>query len=91
MNQTLARLEQLRYVLLRLGVRQAGRFWANEPRVFASNLLGGAVTGAIAFIIGAFLLGIDVRRGENSLLVHFVRAIQGIVDVFRTMFERELQ
>jgi hypothetical protein len=84
-------LRELRHVLQRLGTAQVARFWSNQPMVFLSNLLGGTATGAVAFIVAAIILGLDINRGENSTVVHLVHALQTIAATFRTLFERELR
>lgn len=90
MIDTLESLRELRHVLQRLGARQAGRFWSNDSLVFLSNFGGGTAAGAVAFVIAAVLLGLDIHRGENSAVVHLVRAAQTIVLAIRAMVQEEL-
>lgn len=91
MIDTLKSLHELRQVLLRLGAQRVARYWSNDSAVFASNFVGGAAAGAAAFIVAAVLLGIDIHRGENSMIVHALRALQTIVMTLRSMVEQELQ
>ncbi len=91
MIDALQSLRELRHVLVRLGAQRVARYWSNESAVFASNFVGGAAAGAAAFIVAAVLLGLDIHRGENSMIVHALRALQTVVRIFRTMVEQELQ
>ncbi len=90
MTENLESLRKLRQVLMRLGARQTGRYWSNAFSVFLSNVLGGAAAGAAAFILAAILLGLDIHRGENSVLYHAVRAVQTIIETIRTQIQQEL-
>lgn len=91
MIDTLQSLRELRQVLQRLGAQRVARYWANDSAVFASNFMGGTAAGAAAFIVAAVLLGLDIHRGENSFIVHGLRAVQTIVTTLRAMMEQELQ
>lgn len=91
MNRSFQRVRELRHVLVRLGAGPSGRFWSNSWQVFASNLFGGAIAGAIASIFAAILLGLDLQRGRDSLLVHAVRILQILVLAIQTFVNRELQ
>jgi site-specific recombinase len=90
-SDTLRRLQELRHVLQRLGAQQAARYWSNQPRVFASNLFGGAVVGAVAFVVAALLLGLDVRRGDSSIIANFARAAQDVVATLKDTLDREMR
>ena len=90
MTDSLESLRELRHLLQRLGAQQAARFWSSASLVFASNFAGGTATGAGAFILAGVLLGLDIHRGENSAVVHVVRAVQSIIVTIRGMVEQEL-
>jgi hypothetical protein len=83
-------LRQLRVVLQRLGAQSVSRYWSSESRVFLSNFFGGAATGAAAFIFAALLLGLDIHRGENSFVVHLIRAAQAMVSALRQLIDQRL-
>jgi hypothetical protein len=90
-NETLERLRELRHVLQRLGTQSAARYWSNESLVFANNFLGGAIAGVIAFVFAALILGLDLKRGENSFAIHLLRALQIMVQAVRQVMEQELR
>ena len=54
-------------------------------------MVGGAITGAIASIFAAVLLGLDLQRGRDSLLYHAARILQMLVLAIQTFVNRELQ
>jgi hypothetical protein len=58
--------------------------------VFASNLFGGAATGAAASIVAAVVLGLDVHRGENSLMLHALRVAQTVIRTIQAVIAQEL-
>lgn len=91
MNTSFQRVRDLRHILVRLGAGPSGRFWSNGWQVFASNMVGGAITGAIASIFAAVLLGLDLQRGRDSLLYHAARILQMLVLAIQTFVNRELQ
>lgn len=91
MNETLDRLRELRHVLQRLGTQSAGRYWSNESLVFANNFLGGAIAGALAFVFAALILGLDLKRGENSFALHLLQALQTMTLAVRDLIEQELR
>ena len=91
MSETLERLRELRHVLHWLGAQRVALFWSNDSAVFASNFMGGTAAGAAAFIVAAVVLGLDIHRGENSVIVHALRALQTFVLLLRGMVEQELQ
>jgi hypothetical protein len=84
------RVRELRHILVRLGAGPSGRFWSSSWRIFASNLFGGAIAGAVASIFAAILLGVDLQRGRDSLIYHAVRILQTIVLAVQTLVNREL-
>jgi hypothetical protein len=84
-------LRELRHVLVRLGARQAGRYWSAAPLVFASNLLGGAAAGAAASIIAAVLLAFDAHRGSDSFLYHALQSTAAIVNTIRVLIDKEVR
>jgi len=84
------RVRELRNILVRLGAGPSGRFWSNSWRVFASNMFGGVIAGAVASIFAAILLGLDLQRGRDSLLVHAARILQVVVLAVQTLVNREL-
>ena len=90
MSTDFQRVRDLRHVLIRLGAGPSGRFWSSGWRVFASNLLGGMIAGAAASIFAAFLLGLDLHRGRDSLLYHAVRIAQAAIIAIKTIIIREL-
>jgi len=90
-TETLNRLRELRHLLQRLGVQPTARYWSNESRVFMSNLFGGAVAGAVAFIAAALLLGLDLKRGGNSFALHVLQGLQTIIIAMRQAIEQELR
>ena len=90
MSTSFQRVRELRHILVRLGAGPSGRFWSNSWHVFASNVFGGAITGAIASIFAAILLGLDLHRGRDSLLYHAARILQTVVLAVQTIVNREL-
>jgi hypothetical protein len=84
-------LRTLRRTIVRLGVPGAARYWRTPWAVFASNLAGGAAVGAIAFILAGLFVGLDVHRGDNSLVVRVLRAAQHDVAVVRSMVEETVR
>lgn len=91
MTEDLESLRELRHVLVRLGARQVGAYWASGPRVFASNLGGGVAAGAAASILAAVLLGFDAHRGANSFLYHALHSAQTIIATIQAQIEKELR
>jgi hypothetical protein len=89
-TEQLESLRELRHVLVRLGTRQAARYWSAAPLVFANNLLGGAVAGAAASIIAAVLLALDAHRGADSLLYHALQSVAAVIAAVQALIDREL-
>ncbi len=90
MSEQLDHLRALRHALVRLGAGPAGRYWSNAWRVFASNLLGGLVTGAAASILAALILGFDAHRGQDSFVYRALSDAQTIVRTIQAQVDREL-
>ena len=90
MSTSFQRVRELRHILVRLGAGPSGRFWSSSWRVFASNVFGGAIAGAIASMFAAILLGLDLHRGRDSLLYHAVRISQTVILAVATLINRDL-
>ena len=90
MSTSFQRVRELRNILVRLGAGPSGRFWSNSWQVFASNMFGGVIAGAVASILAAILLGLDLQRGRDSLLVHAARILQIVILAVQTLVNREL-
>lgn len=91
MSSELDRVRALRHILVRVGARQASRYWSNPFAVLFSNFVGGTIAGAAALIFAALIVGIDLHRGENSVMVHLLRAVQTVAGLVRNLMERELR
>jgi hypothetical protein len=89
-NAQLERVRTLRHILTRLGARQAASYWSNPLRVFASNLWGGAVAGALASMVAALILGIDAHRGQDSFSYQVLRDAQTVIATIQEQIRREL-
>jgi hypothetical protein len=89
-NTSFQRVRELRHILVRLGAGPSGRYWSNAWQVFANNVIGGAITGVIASVFAAVLLGLDLQRGRDSLLYHAIRILQALVLAVQTFVNREL-
>ncbi|HEV2878848.1 MAG TPA: hypothetical protein VGW96_04620 [Candidatus Eremiobacteraceae bacterium] len=90
MIESLQSLRTLRHILVRLGAGPTGGYWSSSWRIFASNLFGGIMAGAVASIFAAVILGIDLHRGKESFLYQVVSVMQTIIVAIQTLINREL-